>query len=300
MSASTVPAATTSTPDIIHKAASIGFGSETNTAAYERGRPSYDAKAIDALLTAALAQRKKALGLNGKETITVLDIGAGTGKSTRIIWERMQHYQTHVDTSIQFQLTAVEPVEGMRHRFTAVTPDIPIIAGSAAHMPLIADNSIDIIFACQAFHWFSTIPALTEFHRVLKTGAAIALIWNTRNRAIAWVNELETLIDSYYTPDVPRQQTGEFRRVFTLGVLPRQFSVLEEQHYENDVVQTGDLQLMLDRVMSISVIASLDGEERQRVEECVKEIVTQHPDHVGATQYSLPYKTEVYWTYKIA
>ncbi len=44
------------------------------------------------------------------------------------------------------------------------------------------DNSVDLVLCAQAFHWFHADEALREFHRILLTGARLALLWNVRQK----------------------------------------------------------------------------------------------------------------------
>ena len=53
------------------------------------------------------------------------------------------------------------------------------------------------------------------------------------------------------------------------------------------------------RVLSISVIASLPEAEKKRAEQRVRDAFTKHPDTAGLTTYTLPYITELYWSYKL-
>ena len=278
----------------------VGFGTKESTAAYERGRPSYPSEAIDALIARGLARTFPPTRPHSAESgliqqVNVLDVGAGTGIFTRLLHERLVHYERAIDPTIKFSLMAVEPVEGMRERFAEVTgPTIPIIAGSGSDLSAIPSASIALITSAQAFHWMATPSTLDEFHRVLIPHGAVLLVWNTRDRRVQWVEQLEQLIDSYYTPDVPRQQTGEFKRVFHSPQLQGRWSELEETIVDDGVVQRGDLALMLDRVMSISVISALGQEEKQECERKIRDILLHHPETQGKTEYALPYVTSLY------
>ena len=279
--------------DAIHAAASVGFGSAESTAAYERGRPSYPVAVVDLLIQQALLNRPPPAA-GEAEALHVLDVGAGTGIFTRLLAARLQHFSTAGRT---FRVTAVEPVAGMRDKFREVTSaDIDVLDGSGSNLAALPDSSVAAIFAAQSFHWFSTSATLKEFARVLAPGGAVALIWNTRDRSCRWVDALETIIDEYYTPDVPRQQSGEFKRTFAAEPA---FSPLHAHIKQRAMQQTGDLSVMLDRVNSISVISALPDDEKKRAQQRLTRVLTQHSDTAGLTQYTLPYITEAYWSYKL-
>src|SRR5262245_1831349 len=112
----------------IHRAAAIGFAA--SAAAYERGRPAYPAEVVELLV-----------GEVGAGGARVLDIGAGTGKLTRLIAPHAR------------AVVALEPVEAMRDMLALALPTVRVVAGVAESIPL-EDGSFDVALAAQAFHWF--------------------------------------------------------------------------------------------------------------------------------------------------
>ena len=118
---------------------------------YERGRPGYPSEAVD------LPRLPPGS--------TVLDLGAGTGKLTRVLTRRYAH------------VIAVEPLDNMRAILERVVPEAETHAGSADAIPL-PDGSVDAVFAAQAFHWFATDAAVAEIARVLKPGGVFADVFN--------------------------------------------------------------------------------------------------------------------------
>ena len=94
---------------------------------YERGRPGWPPEVVD------LA------GL--PPTAIVLDLGAGTGKLTRLLVPAFG------------RVIAVEPAEAMRGRLEALCPEPESLPGTGQEVPLV-DASVDAVFAAQAFHWF--------------------------------------------------------------------------------------------------------------------------------------------------
>jgi SAM-dependent methyltransferase len=100
----------------------------------------------------------------------VADVGSGTGILTRMFLDNGN------------AVFAVEPNDAMRdaaERSFAGNKKFHSVKGTAEETFLDAD-SVDIIAAAQAFHWFDPIPAGSEFRRILKPNGYIALIWNER------------------------------------------------------------------------------------------------------------------------
>jgi ubiquinone/menaquinone biosynthesis C-methylase UbiE len=118
---------------------------------YERARPGYPAALLTLLPLGPEAE--------------VLDLGAGTGKLTRVLAGRYS------------RVVAVEPLEGMRAILEQVVPGAVSLAGSAESIP-VAAASVDGVFAGQAFHWFANDTAMSEIARVLRPGGLLALVWN--------------------------------------------------------------------------------------------------------------------------
>ena len=154
------------TKNAVHKAAQQGFEKEAQ--AYARGRPDYPAA-----LSAWLAQ---ALGLGpGRE---VADVGAGTGKFTALL------------ATTGATVVGVEPVDAMRAKIDALQlPTVRAMAGTAQAIPLSA-ATLDAVVCAQAFHWFATRDALDEFHRVLRPGGKLGLVWNVRDESVDWVADV--------------------------------------------------------------------------------------------------------------
>ena len=118
---------------------------------YERGRPGWPTESVR---TPRLSP-----------SATVLDLGAGTGKLTRLL------------VSVFARVIAVEPAEPMRRLLVSLCPNVEALAGTGQEVPL-ADASVDAVFAAQAFHWFDDERAVAEIARVLRPGGALVLMWN--------------------------------------------------------------------------------------------------------------------------
>ena len=235
---------------------------DSTAGAYERGRPDYPQDAVDALVQAL------ALGPG----TTVVDLGAGTGKLTRLL----------VPTGAR--VVAVEPLAGMRDVLGHALPHLEVLDGTAHAMPL-PDGSADSVVAAQAFHWFADEDALAEISRVLRPGGGLGLVWNARDVSVPWVARLTEMLEPYAAADVPRHRSDDWRRVFATS---RRFTPLEERHFPH--VQVVDAGSIRDRVGSISFVAALPEPERERVLDGVSDLVAAQPPPV-----TIPYDTRVYW-----
>ena len=142
--------------DSIHVAAATGF--EAGADAYERARPTYPPDAV-AFIVETLDLRP------GR---TVLELGAGTGKLTRLL------------VPSGARILALEPVEAMRAKLVESVPGVELVDGTAEAIRL-PNGSVDAVVVAQAFHWFDAIRALSEIHRVLRPGGRVVLAWNRRD-----------------------------------------------------------------------------------------------------------------------
>ena len=257
--------------NLLHIAAVKGFAKEAQT--YSRGRPDYPAE-LDLWLSREVRI--------GRDTSCV-DVGAGTGKFTRQL------------VASGARTFAVEPVGAMREQLTASLPSVIALNGTAQCIPL-KDASVDAVVCAQAFHWFATNTALAEFHRVLKPGGRLALIWNVRDESVDWVTALTEIITPY-EGDAPRFYKGDWRRPFQQNP-PIGFTALQESRF--DYVHEGSPeQVIVDRFMSVSFIAALPASTITLVRLKIQELIATHPALREQPTVRFPYTTRAFMCMRV-
>lgn len=253
----------------VHEKAAVGFNRAGED--YQQGRPDYPAAGMD-FVTGELGVGP---GLR------LLEVGAGTGKFTRLLHER------------GLQVTAVEPVDGMRERFRRELPDVPVLAGTAEALPEAA-ASVDAVAVAQAFHWFDGPRALAEFRRVLKPQGLLLLVWNVRDESVDWMARWNRIVEAH-EQGTPRYRSGLWREVFA-GECG--FSSLNERVFP--YMHAGAPEMLVRRTTSISFIAALPASERERVVRQVWDLIETHPQLQGKARIEIPYRTHFYWCRKNA
>jgi SAM-dependent methyltransferase len=159
--------------------------------AYASYRPAYPSEAIDAVLA----------GLGDAHDLTIADVGAGTGISARLFADRGA------------AVVAIEPNAAMREAATG-HPRVRWIDGIAERTGL-AGASVDLVAACQAFHWFAMQAAMSEFARIARRRAA--LLQYERDERNAFSKAYGDIVRSYARDDT---ETRRMAALATFGAFP--------------------------------------------------------------------------------
>ncbi len=159
---------------------------------YVKYRPHYPPEIIDYLKSYNILTDDSAIA----------DIGSGTGISTELFLK---------NGNIVY---GIEPNKEMREAAERIFADSPnfISINATAEESTLQNNSIDLIIAGQAFHWFDVEKAKTEFKRILKPERCVVLIWNKRKRGGSpFQEEYEQLLLKYGTDykEVGHQNIGK-------------------------------------------------------------------------------------------
>lgn len=248
----------------IHDTAAVGYKRAGDD--YERARPAYPEAALTALVD----------GLGLGPSSVVVELGAGTGKFTRLMAPKVG------------LLVATEPVDEMRTHLVAAATN-PVVAATAEAVP-VATGRADAVVAATAFHWFRAEAALAEAGRVLRPGGGIGLVWNNPDRAVDWVAQVWAVVDKVRGA-VPGNRDLRWQDAFASS---RAFSPLASASFSHAVELTPDQ--MEARIISISFVAALPDADREALLERVRAIVATDPDLRGGATVSLPYRTDVYWS----
>jgi len=233
---------------------------------YARGRPSYPGEAVGVAGLAASS--------------TVLEVGAGTGKLTRVLVDEFAH------------VVAVEPDPHMRSWFAALCPSAALLAGAAEALP-VAAASVDAVFVAEAFHWFDHHLAVAEFARVLRPGGALVLMWNRpAGPPEPPIPSVERLLEPLWPNDIAMPLDLDPSRFAYAREWPRAFErspfeALQESTFANAHVVDRDALVAF--FGSMGWIGGLAEDEARRL---LDQVRSQLVDR----EYRLPFETDVRWT----
>jgi SAM-dependent methyltransferase len=124
-------------PKKVDRARGMLFGSVADN--YERYRLDYPADVVDAVLQYA-----------GQQVASALEVGAGTGKATRVFGSR------------GIEVTALEPDAEMARVLERETSGLPVTTMVTTFERFRTDSRYDLVYAAAAWHW--TNPA-TRWHQ---------------------------------------------------------------------------------------------------------------------------------------
>lgn len=256
----------------VHEVAYRGFEAEAET--YDRARPTYPPDAVG-WLTDNLGIRP------GRR---VVDLAAGTGKLTEPL------------LASGADLAAVEPVNAMRAQLRRRLPRVPALAGVAEALPF-ATDSLDAVVVAQAFHWFDAKRALAELARVVRVGGRLGLIWNARDRSVAWVDEVWSVMDRVEGGAPWREQGGGKASAERAGGAMESWSDWATATFHH--VQYCSHEDVVDRLRSVSHIAVLPPDRQEAVLGEVRSILREHQDTRWRQTVGVPYRVDAMYAERL-
>lgn len=233
-----------------HRTLADSFGAEAAT--YERGRPEYPDEAVAWLVG---------------DAARVADVGAGTGKLTRVL------------ARLGREVTAVEPDAAMRAQLEASVPGVPVLDGTGEGLPL-PDASVDAVTYGQAWHWVEPMAGSAEAARVLKPDGVLGLIWNVRDPDAEWVARLTTIM---------HEAPGEVMALSERPPSGPPFNRAELRTWSWVRPMTpDDLEAL---VASRSYVITAPDARRAKIMDGVRGLLATHPDLAGRDEIDVPYRT---------
>lgn len=234
--------------------------------AYEQGRPDYPGEAAAWLLDEV------------RRPARVADVGAGTGKLTRVVLEVLAGREADV--------IAVEPDAAMLDALRGAVPGVETLIGTAESVYL-PDESLDAVVLGQAWHWVDPVAGSAELGRVLKPGGTLGLIWNIRDETVPWVARLTEIMKGSHAEELLAEGGP---------VVVAPFGVLEQRTWRWSRPMTRAALTAM--VLSRSYIITAAPDERSRIEREIGELF----DEVGAVAdatIELPYLTHAFRTHRL-
>jgi SAM-dependent methyltransferase len=210
------------------------------------------------------------------ETV-IADVGCGPGMSSQMFLENGNRVYG-VEPNDAMRAAAVDHVSG----FPRFTP----VKGTSDNTTL-PDNSVGMITAAQAFHWFDPVRTRPEFKRIAKPGAYSVLIWNIRQEETTpFLIEYERFIADHSVDyhvvrhnNITDKEIGEF-----LG------SGFETVQFDN--VQSFDFDGLLGRLASSSYMPPEGHESFGSMADSLKTLFAKHAQN---DRIEILYDTKVYY-----
>ncbi|MFM9874232.1 MAG: class I SAM-dependent methyltransferase [Fimbriimonadaceae bacterium] len=231
--------------------------------AYASGRPIYPQKTLTELIESSGLSR----------SANVYDLGAGTGLFTELLLYHF-HHVTLIEPNYEMASTASERLP--KNRIT--------IQNQHAESFVAAPNSIDIITAAQAFHWFDRTKANVHWKSMLKPSGFVALIWNERTTESPFAKEISNLLNEMTKrdPKNPPPQEGSDQEILNF------FSQAELKTTTHSTPLTK--QELINLVLSRSYAPNKADADYNSIVEKVQSIFQSHQVNQSV---NLPYQTKL-------
>ncbi|WP_101845945.1 class I SAM-dependent methyltransferase [Zhihengliuella sp. ISTPL4] len=228
-----------------------GIGEE-----YDLYRPGFPERAADIIVS--------------ESVVTVLDLGAGTGKFTSLLVGRAS------------RVIAVEPSAPMLAVLARNLPTVSAQPGTAERIP-VPDGSVDAVSVAQAFHWFDRDAASAEIARVLVPGGALGLLWNRADPACAW--DLACHRVAHPAVDAADETSASAAELpgFVL-------EAHEEVHWTERITREAYLR----RWGTVSSFLVADDAERAAMEASLEAVLDGADETRGKADFDLPHLTDVF------
>ncbi|WP_306366393.1 class I SAM-dependent methyltransferase [Nocardiopsis sp. CC223A] len=237
---------------------------------YHRFRPGYPADITEHLREHVLA--------GGGEPRLLLDVGSGTGISTRTLRHLFGPGP---------RVVGVEPGRSMRGTAVGEADGLEYVDGRAEALPF-PDGAASLVLAAQAVHWFDRPAFYAEAARVLAPGGTAAVLHNDRD----W--ESSDFVDAY--EGLLEKHGDDYRRDYrvfdTVGEMNAAEGLADAVGHSTAWTRELDLDGLLGGALSSSKVAAVVralGEDATRA--AVTDLAREHfPDG----RIRIPYVTRLF------
>ncbi|MFX1420154.1 MAG: class I SAM-dependent methyltransferase [Promethearchaeota archaeon] len=220
---------------------------------YIKYRPRYPQEIIEFL---------KEKNILSKESV-IADIGSGTGILSELFLKE-GNLVYGVEPNIDMRKAGEKLLNNYSNFFS--------IDGSAEDTTL-KPNSIDIITAGQAFHWFNLDKTKLEFQRILKPESWLVLIWNRRKKETnEFLKEYEKFLLKYGTDYKAIEKSKlDFDKFFGGNQLKIKY---QKENFDN--YQIFDYEGLEGRLLSTSYIPLNDNPKYNDMLSDLKKLFKKH------------------------
>jgi len=231
---------------------------------YVKYRPGYPLAIIDFL-------KEKKILLNNS---IVADIGSGTGILSELLLRS------------GYKVYGIEPNTDMRKTAEQLLCNYEnfISVNGTAENTTLSGESVNVITAGQAFHWFDVEKAKIEFKRILKPLGYVVLIWNNRKKLKQGFPEDYELFALKYGKDYKEIKK---REKYTENFFEYSKKIFQHHQFVN-------YEGFIGRILSASYIPLQD---EPIFEEMVAEIKVLFNKYQENGLIKLEYDTEVYFSH---
>jgi SAM-dependent methyltransferase len=235
---------------------------------YDRRRPTYPEALIDDLVGWAS---------EGADAPRALEIGAGTGKATRLVAAR------------GVAVLAIEPSPDMAavaRRTTEGLGDVVVVESDFEHWDP-AGRTFPLVYAGQSWHWVDQVDGYAHARRALARGGRLAAFWNRP----AWRHtELRAAISDAYrravpglVPDGPMHPDNDVDAVdeaYWPDTIAATDGLADPEHrvYRWSIDYTA--QEYIELLTTMSEVRLLEAAPRTALLEAVRETIVAHGDRL--------------------
>lgn len=157
------------------------FEDSGHTSEYAQYRPTYPDSLFDKIAAHC--------GYNKSKLDIAVDVGCGNGQATLKLKD---YFKQVIGTDVSpGQIEQAKKYEDSNITFRC---------SQAEHMPFIDNESVDLVLAAQAYHWFDHEKFHKEAKRILKKNASIIIVGYGVN--VLDNTEADRLVDHFYSNDL--------------------------------------------------------------------------------------------------